>query len=148
MNKNCVSDFFQELTGESKDLSSIVRFMSKGEIEEAIKKYVERKLEETDSGTIYIYLKLMEYGIKEAIENLKPQAFDALGQHLEGVSSGKFLGHHVSMSYPVKWLYTEKLRDLEEKWELKLKQMKEKERVKGKAARVTYEGRITVTLKE
>ena len=130
------------------EVETPVRTMGKAEIEEAVRRFIQINLDTTDLATLYVYLKQMEFAVKTGIEHLKEQAFDSLGQQLGGLSSGKFLGHDVVISYPGEWNYSPAVDSLKERHKKELGGLQEQERQMGMARRVHGKGRITVTLRE
>jgi hypothetical protein len=121
---------------------------SKAEIEELVQKFIEDRLAYTDSGSLYVFMKQLEYAIKTGIEHLKDGAFDSLGEHLGGLSSGKFLSHDVVISYPNEWHYSQAVDNLKEVQKKELTQLQEQEKQNNIARRVQGKGRITVTLRD
>lgn len=123
------------------------RSYSKKEIEEIIVQIIERYLEETDSGTLYIFFKQLEYGVKIGVEYLKEQAFDSLGHHLGGLTSGKIQGHEVVISYPREWQFSDAVEDLKEQQKKELAELQDIEKASGIARQVMGKEKITVTIR-
>lgn len=130
------------------EIETPVRTMSKAEIEEAARRFIEANLEITDSATLYVHLKQIEYAVKIGLEHLKDQAFDSLGERMDGLTSGEFLGHAVAICYPNEWHYSPTVNDLKEQHKKELAGLQEQERQIGVARQIHGKGRITVTLKE
>jgi hypothetical protein len=137
-----------DLLDNEHEIESPVCAMGKAEIEEIVRKFIETNLEITDSGTLYLHLKQLEYAIKTGIEQLKEQAFNSLGEHLGGASSGKLFGHDVSIAYPNEWHYSSAVDDLKERQKKELAGLQNQERQIGIARQVQGKGRITITLRE
>ena len=121
--------------------------MGKVEIEEGVRKFIDANLEHSDSSTLYLYLKQLEYAIKIGIEQLKEQAFDSIGKHLGGSSSGKLFGHDVVIAYPNEWHYGPSVEELKERQKEELAALQKQERTIGIARQVQGKGRITITLR-
>jgi hypothetical protein len=124
------------------------RSLNKAEIEVEVQRFIETGLEQSDSGTLYVFMKQLEYAIKTSIEHLKDGAFNSLGEHLGGLSSGRFLGHDVSISYPSEWHYSQAVETLKETQKKELTQLQDQEKQNNTARRVQGKGRITVTLRD
>lgn len=124
----------------------ISRSFSKVEIEELVRVFIERHLEHTDSGRLYLAFKELEYAVKVGLEALKEDAFDAIGRQLEGEISGKLLGHGVAISYPYEWCYSSEVEELKDRQKRELTELQERERDGGIAKNVPGKGRITVVL--
>jgi hypothetical protein len=124
------------------------RSFSKIEIEEAVRAFIERHLEHTDSGTLYLFVKQIEYAVKIALEALKEGAFDSIGRQLDGLISGKVGGHTVVISYPYEWQYSPAVDELKEQQKQDLSELQDREKVEGVAKQVPGKGRIVVTLRE
>ncbi|MEO5929175.1 MAG: hypothetical protein ABIR47_04530 [Candidatus Kapaibacterium sp.] len=122
--------------------------IGKAGIEEAVRKFIELNLEQTDSRTLYIYLKQMEYAIKTSIDQVKDRAFDSFGEYLGGATSGKVMGHNVVITYPNEWHYSSAVDDLKGKQKKELAALQEKEKAEKIARQIPGKGRITVTLRE
>lgn len=137
-----------EIFDHEYEIESPICTMGKAKIEEAVRKFIETNLENTDSGTLYLHLKQLEYAIKTGIEQLKEQAFNSFGEHLSGASSGKLFGHDVAIAYPNEWHYSAAVEELKERQKKELAGLQEKEREIGIARQVQGKGRITITLRE
>lgn len=120
----------------------------KWEIEERMKKFIAANLEYTDSGSLYICLKQLEYAVKVGVENLKEQAFEALGNELGGLTSGKFLGQDVSICYPQEWHYTKAVECLRERQKTELARLQDEEKASGAARQIPGKARLTITLRD
>jgi hypothetical protein len=124
------------------------RSLCKAEIEDMMRRFIETNLEYTDSGTLYIYLKQLEYAVKMGIENLKDQAFDSLGGLLGGLSSGKYLGQDVTLSYPQEWHYSSAIDNLKSRQKIELGALQDEEKATGVAKQIPGKARLSITLRE
>lgn len=128
-------------------LEFLTRPYSKKEIEEMVQNFINTYLEQTDSGTLYIFFKQVEYGVKIGVDYLRDQAFDSFGYYLGGALSGKVQGHDVLISYPREWRYSSVVYDLRERQKEELAEIQEYEKAAGIAKQVPGKGKITVTLR-
>lgn len=133
---------------EDNEQELVSQSFSKIEIEEAVRAFIERNLEYTDSGVLYLFVKQIEYAVKIALEALKEGAFDAIGWQLDGLTSGKVGGHAVVISYPYKWQYSTAADELKERQKRELVELQEEEKKGGIAKQVSGKGRIVVTLRD
>jgi hypothetical protein len=144
MEKTMVDD----LIGVFSEPGIMERSQGKAEIEEMVRRFIDANLEIMDSGTLYIYLKQLEYGIKVGIENLTEQAFEALGYQLGGSTCGKFLGHDIILAYPQEWHYSPAVDSLKNQQKQALVILQDQEKAAGIAKQIPGKARLTVTLKE
>lgn len=133
---------------ENDDEQGLMRSLSKAEIELVVRDFIDLRLETTDSGVLFLLFKQAEFAIKMGLEALKKSAFDALGQHLGGMTSGTLYGHVVSISYPREWSYSPAVEGLKEQHKKQLAELQEQEKTEGVARQVLGKGRIVVTLRD
>jgi hypothetical protein len=115
------------------------RSFTKMEIEEAVRSCIERHLEYTDSGRLYLAFKELEYVVKVGREALKEGAFDSIGWQLEGETSGNLLGHGVEISYPYEWHFSPSVEELKDRQKRELRELQERGR--PTALRARHRGR-------
>ncbi|MDB5034650.1 MAG: hypothetical protein JWQ98_1891 [Chlorobi bacterium] len=130
------------------ELGETTGSIGKAEIEESVRKFIEYHLVHTDSGTLYIYFKQLEYAVKTGIENLKDPAFDSLGKLLGGATSGKILGHEIVLAYPNEWHYSPAVDALKNRQKLEIVGLQNEEKIAGIAKQIPGKARLTITLKE
>ncbi len=138
----------ESITAVEFNAALMERSLCKAEIEDLMRRFIEANLEHTDSGTLYIYLKQLEYAVKAGIENLKEQAFENLGYQLSGATSGKLMGHDVSICYPQEWHYSQAVEGLKERQKIELGRLQDDEKASGIAKQSPGKARLTVTLRE
>lgn len=120
---------------------------TKEQIERQVTDFIDEQLDHFESGQLYVHFKQLEFAIKTGLEYMREIAFDSIGYLLGGFTSGIIFGHHVAIAYPQKWVYSEAVEELKERFKNELTVLLEIEKANGTAIQIPGPGRITVTLK-
>jgi hypothetical protein len=133
------------------DANTLIAFpdqtLSKTQIEAFIEGWLNDRLIEEDPAPLYVKIKQIEAAVKAALDRLNAQAFEDAGMKFGGLSAGTIAGQKVELTYPKKWIYSEKIFALEEEQKTALDIAKKREQIDGIAHQEPQKGIMRVSIK-